>query len=401
MNGVLMLEDGVFFRGTRFGATESGGGEVVFNTSLTGYQEIVTDPSYAGQMVVLTYPHIGNYGVNAEDVESTRIHAAGLIVRDHHPVPSNWRSTASLGEYLTTSGTPGLCGVDTRALVGHIRTHGALRGVIADLADADALPLVGRVGAAADRGAADLADADLATADDPRLAALWATAQQVVSIAGQDLARVVTCAAPYTLGPADARYHVVVMDFGAKQNILRQLLQQECRLTVVPATTTAAEILALAPDGLMLSNGPGDPEPVDYAVTTIRALIGKMPIFGICLGHQLLGIALGGRTFKLPFGHRGANHPVRDLDTGRVEITSQNHGFAVDPGSLDGSAVALTHLHLNDDTVAGLRHRRTPTFSVQFHPEASPGPHDSHHLFERFGDAMRRWRQAHPTGAAA
>ncbi|MEY3012534.1 MAG: hypothetical protein RIT45_1269 [Pseudomonadota bacterium] len=394
MDGVLMLEDGTFFRGTRFGAADGGGGEVVFNTSLTGYQEIVTDPSYAGQMVVLTYPHIGNYGVNAEDVESARIHAAGLIVRDHHPVPSNWRSTATLSEYLAASGTPGLCGVDTRALVGHIRRHGALRGVIRDLHDADALPLVGRLASATG------ADADLPAADDARLQRAHAEASALPSMAGQDLARAVTCAAPYTLGEPDAELHVVVVDFGAKKNILRQLLQQGCRLTVVPASTTAEAILAMQPDGVMLSNGPGDPEPVTYAVETIRALVGRIPIFGICLGHQLLGIALGGRTFKLPFGHRGANHPVRDLDTGRVEITSQNHGFAVDPGSLDGSKVALTHLHLNDDTVAGLRHRFTPTFSVQFHPEASPGPHDSHHLFERFGDAMRRWKRGQH-GAAA
>ncbi len=388
MDGVLVLEDGHFFRGARFGGRGDGGGEVVFNTSLTGYQEILTDPSYVGQIVTLTYPHIGNYGVNPSDVESGRVHVAGLIVRDHNPVPSNWRSSASLGQWLAEVDSPGLCGVDTRSLVGHIRRSGTLRGVIADLQDAGNLPIAGRL--AANEAEVGRDRDRLAVVRDARLEALLHDVAAIPSMAGRDLAKAVTCSEISTVGPADARWHVVVLDFGAKRNIVRQLIGVGCRVTVVPASTTASEILALAPDGLMLSNGPGDPEPVAYAVATIAALIGVVPIFGICLGHQLLAIALGGRTYKLPFGHRGANHPVRDLGGSRVEITSQNHGFAVDPGSLDGQTVALTHLHLNDDTVAGLRHRRAPAFSVQFHPEASPGPHDSHHLFERFVDSMER-----------
>lgn len=390
MNGVLVLEDGRFFRGTRFGGPVDSGGEVVFHTGLTGYQEIVTDPSYCGQIVTLTYPHIGNYGVNPADLESALVHAAGLIVRDHHPSPSNWRSSSSLGDWLSDAKAPGLCGVDTRALVSHLRRHGALRGVIRDLPDAGDLPIAGR----AVVGGRGMDAHRVHEVDDARLHTLTTQASALPSMAGQDLATLVTCKAAHTLGAADARWHVVVLDFGVKTNILRQLVALGCRLTVVPAQTGAAAILALRPDGVMLSNGPGDPEAVAYAVGTIRNLLGKTPIFGICLGHQLLGLALGGRTFKLKFGHRGANHPVRDLDTGKVEITSQNHGFAVDPGSLDGGTVQLTHLHLNDDTVAGLRHRNLPAFSVQFHPEASPGPHDSHHLFVDFVDSIERFHTA-------
>ncbi len=386
MDGVLVLENGRVVRGRRFGMLSEGGGEVVFNTSLTGYQEILTDPSYAGQIVCLTYPHIGNYGVNAEDIESGSAHVAGLIVRDHHPVPSNWRSDRPLDRWLEQTRTPGLCGVDTRALVLELREHGAMRGVIGALdVSHRPLPVAGRVampGVAAEGAIVA-----------PEMAELATRASELPSMAGMDLASRVTCDAPWTEGDADAELHVVTIDFGLKRNIVRQLASLGCRVTVVPATTSAADIMALKPDGVMLSNGPGDPEPVTYAVDTIRTLLGSVPIFGICLGHQLLGIACGARTYKLRFGHRGSNHPVRIVDSARIEITAQNHGFAIDPGSIDGREVALTHLHLNDDTVAGIRHRRHPAFSVQFHPEASPGPHDSHYLFHRFVDDMQRWRR--------
>ena len=390
MDGVLVLENGRFFRGTRFGSSAAGDGEIVFNTSMTGYQEILTDPSYAGQIVCLSYPHIGNYGVNVDDVESGAAHIAGLIVRDHHPVPSNWRSDQPLDRWLEQVDTPGLCGVDTRALVLELRDLGAMRGVIRHLDVSHApLPIAGSV--AIDREGPEAGD----SIADPRLQQMVYEARALASMDGLDLATRVTCEHSWTAGPDAAELHVVTMDFGLKRNIIRQLTACGCRVTVVPAATTAAAIMALRPDGVMLSNGPGDPGPVTYAVETIRTLLGAVPIFGICLGHQLLGIACGARTFKLPFGHRGSNHPVRTLASGRVEITAQNHGFAIDPGSLDGRDVAITHLHLNDDTVAGIRHRRYPAFSVQFHPEASPGPHDSHHLFHAFVDSMTRWRRAH------
>ncbi len=401
MDSILVLENGRFFRGTLFGRNEPGHGEVVFNTSLTGYQEILTDPSYAGQIVCLTYPHIGNYGVNAEDIESRSAHIAGLIVRDHHPVPSNWRSNKPLDAWLDEIGTPGLCGVDTRALVLELRSSGALRGVIRPLDPRNKpLPVAGRVATAGyDGPLVGAADAmrvgnQGAVIDVPDIAEMVQEAQAVKSMAGQDLASAVTCGQSWTAGPEDADLHVVALDFGIKRNIVRQLVACGCRVTIVPATTTASDILAVNPDGVLLSNGPGDPEPVAYAVDTIRALLGNVPIFGICLGHQLLGLACGGRTYKLAFGHRGSNHPVRHLTSGRVEITAQNHGFAVDAGSLNGREVAITHLHLNDDTVAGLAHRRHPAFSVQYHPEASPGPHDSHYLFHRFVDEMVRGRAA-------
>ena len=403
MDGILVLEDGAYFRGRRFGSTSNSGGEVIFNTSLTGYQEILSDPSYAGQIVVLTCPHIGNYGVNALDVESGRVRVQGLIVRDHHPVPSNWRSDRPLDAWLAEVGAPGLCGVDTRALVLHLRDRGALRGVVRDLED-DALPVAGRVSG---EGAVDA----------PAIAAMAREAAALPSMEGRDLASEVSTGEPWShgtpeadlSGPSGTRpsgpsacgqrrpsapapgFHVVALDFGIKRNIVRQLVDSGCRVTVVPATTGADAVLALRPDGVLLSNGPGDPEPLAGAVATIAALLGRVPIFGICLGHQLLGLACGGRTFKLRFGHHGSNHPVRHIESGRIEITAQNHGFAIDPGSLDGREVTLTHLHLNDDTVAGLRHKRFPACSVQYHPEASPGPHDSHYLFAEFVDAMARF----------
>ena len=383
MNGIVVLEDGRFFRGSLFGSHGCGQGEVVFNTSFTGYQEILTDPSYTGQIVVFTYPHIGNYGVNAEDVESGRVGAAGIIVRDYHDQPSNWRSQRSLLSYLVDAGLPALANVDTRALVLHLRERGALRGVVRPFAGSgQRLPLGGQV------------SPEHRSIDDfGQIADLAREAAALPSMAGQDLASRVTCAAPWTTGPADAPLHVVAIDYGIKLNIVRQLLALGARVTVVPSRTSAAEVLALRPDGVLLSNGPGDPEAVSYAIEAIRELLGKVPIFGICLGHQLLGLACGGSTYKLKFGHRGSNHPVRDLESGKVEITSQNHGFAVAASSLDGRAVTVSHVHLHDDTVAGLRHRRYPAFSVQYHPEASPGPHDSHHLFERFGRAMAQWQR--------
>jgi len=373
--GVLVLEDGNFFTGRLFGGEPSTGGEVVFNTSLTGYQEILTDPSYEGQIVTLTTAHVGNYGVNAEDIESSSPHAAGLVVRDYHPVPSNWRSQKSLHDYLLGSGIPGLSNVDTRALVLHMRAKGVLRGVIRSTPEACGfLPIAGHV----------------SEEETGELARLLRDVESVPAMSGLDLASRVSVRVPWTAGEDQVGQHVVAMDFGIKQNIVRQLVQLGCRVTVVPAETSRDDILALNPDGVLLSNGPGDPEPVTYAVETIRRLVGEVPIFGICLGHQLLGLALGGRTYKMRFGHRGGNHPVRDLDSGRVEITAQNHGFAIDPSSLNGREVAITHLNLNDETIAGIRHKRFPAFSVQFHPEASPGPHDSHHLFEKFVDLMER-----------
>jgi len=371
------LEDGHFFRGDLFSTAAEAGGEVVFNTSPTGYQEILTDPSYAGQIVVLTTSHVGNYGVNEEDVESARMRAAAVIVRDYHPTPSNWRANRSLASSLAEAGVAGLCGVDTRALVLHLRDEGVKRGVVRRLPDSLSwLPLAGRI--AGDRHAG--------------LDRLVGEANDVPPMAGLDLASRVTCAAPWSVGDANARLHVVAIDFGIKLNIVRQLQAVGCRVTVVPASTTADAILALSPTGVLLSNGPGDPEPVVHAVETVRALLGKVPIFGICLGHQLLGLACGGRTFKMRFGHRGGNHPVRVLETGRVEITAQNHGFAVASSSLDGRQVTVTHVNLNDDTVEGMKHRRYPAFSVQFHPEASPGPHDSHYLFLQFVQMMERAR---------
>jgi carbamoyl-phosphate synthase small subunit len=378
MESILALEDGRVFRGRAYGASGERFGEVVFNTSLSGYQEILTDPSYAGQIVVLTYPHIGNYGTNPLDSESAKPYAEGLVVRELSELASNWRSAEDVSAFLANAGVPVVSDIDSRALVRHLRKYGAMRGVISTTALDEA--------------------------------SLISKAKASPSMVGLDLASRVTTAARYkwnepsrdiyrsespvgqALGPASApRFHVVAYDYGIKINILRRLVDVGCNVTVVPATTAAFEVLELKPDGVFLSNGPGDPEPVEYAAKAVRELAGRVPIFGICLGHQIIGLALGGRTYKLKFGHHGGNHPVMDLETRKVEITAQNHGFAVDPDSLQASEVVLTHMNLNDQTLEGLRHRSMPIFSVQYHPEASPGPHDASYLFDRFVKMMQEF----------
>jgi len=358
------------------------GGEVVFNTSLTGYQEVFTDPSYAGQIVCLTYPHIGNVGANVDDEESSRPYIESLVVREFSQISSNWRSSETAQLYLNRHKIPVIWDIDTRALVRHIRKVGALRGVVST------------DGTAAEH--------------------LIHEAKQLPSMAGQELASRVSCTKAYDwaqgsidlatspwseqMGESEAngegrKFRVVAFDFGIKQNILRLLPDPHCEVGVVPATTSAADLLGMHPDGVFLSNGPGDPEPMDYAVQNVRDLLGRIPVFGICLGHQVCGLALGGKTYKLKFGHHGSNHPVKNLLTNQVEITAQNHGFCVDPESLPSSDVEPTHINLNDQTNEGIRHKSLPLFSVQYHPEASPGPHDSHYLFSQFTDMMKEFQQ--------
>ena len=378
MQATLALEDGRIFAGEGYGAPGEALGEVVFNTSLTGYQEIATDPSYAGQIVVMTNPQIGNYGTNEADNEAQKPYIEGMIVSEFSPVSSNWRSERVTDEYMERYKVPVLGEIDTRALVRHLRTHGVMRGCISTI--------------------------------DTNPESLVAKARSIPRMDGMDLARVVSTPTSYSFASSDAMaetgnpllaaaaaadrplLHVVAYDFGIKRNILRMLTREGCRVTVVPAQTTADQVMELKPDGVFLSNGPGDPEPVDYAVKAIREMLGRVPIFGICLGHQLTGLALGGKTYKLKFGHHGGNHPVKNLGTGKVEITAHNHNFAVDPESIHNNDVDLTHVDLNDNTLEGLRHKSLPLFSVQYHPEAAPGPHDSNYLFHDFRRMMDEWK---------
>lgn len=363
----LALEDGTVYTGISFGAAGEVDGEVCFNTSMTGYQEILTDPSYRGQIVAMTYPHIGNYGVNDEDVESGRPQLAGFVVREPNRIASNFRSKQSLSEYLREHGIVAIAKIDTRALVRRIRTKGAMKGVLSTQ-DLDDVSLVKK--AQASRG---LVGRDLVREVIPAVEKCWdeplSDYDKLNDVPVEDLA-------------TDAP-HVVALDFGMKRNIARHLHDQGCRVTILPGTATAQQVLAHQPDGIFLSNGPGDPEPLDYAIEMIRNVLGKAPLFGICLGHQLFALACGAKTFKLKFGHRGANQPVLECGADKVEITAQNHGFAVEEASLPDS-LEITHRNLNDDTIAGLRHKQFAAFSVQYHPEASSGPHDSAYLFARF-----------------
>jgi carbamoyl-phosphate synthase small subunit len=381
MQAILALEDGRIFRGKGFGAPVEAAGEVVFNTSLTGYQEIFTDPSYAGQIVVLTNPHIGNYGTSPSDAEASRPYIEGLVTREFSAISSNWRSTEVADEYLERSGIPVIAEVDTRAVVRHLRTNGVMRGVIASGENLDPDALVAKA-----RSIRKMEGTDLASVVTTKAAYKW-DANEPRNLTGDELLPGEDKAAE-----ASDPLHVVAYDFGIKQNILRMLTRENCRVTVVPASTTAEEAMALNPDGIFFSNGPGDPEPLDYAIETVQKLQGQKPMFGICLGHQIFGLALGGKTYKLKFGHHGGNHPIMNHQTGKVEITAQNHNFNVDPDSLPDD-VERTHTNLNDHTLAGLKHKTDPMFSVQYHPEASPGPHDSHYLFKDFRKMMEEWKK--------
>lgn len=368
---LLVLEDGTVFRGYTFAGRGRALGEVVFNTSMTGYQEVLTDPSYKGQIVAMTYPLTGTYGINDDDMESAAIQVEAFIVKEYQDFASNWRSNRTLADFLKEYGKIGIEGIDTRALTRHIRLAGAMRGVVAT--------------------------------DSDNISELMEQVQAYPGLTGIDLVQHVTCQKPYrwhrgsehgsakpTWLENHGGFRVAALDCGVKYNILRKLEQENCQVIVFPAHTPAEEILSTNPDGVFLSNGPGDPAALDYVIHTVRELVEKKPVFGICLGHQVMGLAFGGRTFKLKFGHRGANQPVKDLTTGKVEITSQNHGFCVDPESMRKKPVQLTHINLNDNTLEGMEHLDLPAFSVQYHPEASPGPHDASYLFQRFTRLMQK-----------
>ncbi|MBI5143923.1 MAG: glutamine-hydrolyzing carbamoyl-phosphate synthase small subunit [Candidatus Omnitrophica bacterium] len=355
MEAILALEDGRIFRGNSFGANVERCGEVVFNTSMAGYQEILTDPSYKGQIVTMTYPLIGNYGINDEDVESRHPFVEGFVVKEYSKIASNWRSRKSLSDYLNENNIPGIEGIDTRALTLHIRKQGAMKAVLSTV-DLDEKSLVKK-------------------------------AKDSPGLIGIDLVKEVSSQKRYDWN-TKGRYKVAVLDCGVKFNSLRELAKNDCSVTVVPADTTSKEILDIKPDGVLLSNGPGDPAALSYIVKTVQELIGRIPIFGICLGHQMLGQAFGGKTYKLKFGHHGGNHPVKDLKSNKVAITVQNHGFCVDIDTLNKSEIEITHMNLNDQTLEGMRHKKMPIFSVQFHPEASPGPHDAEYLFGKFIEMM-------------